>query len=65
VIYIRVSQRKEIPMANKVTMLVYLDPDVRDRLKELAEAERVSMALLIRRAIDQYLKGLPRKRGAR
>jgi predicted transcriptional regulator len=52
-------------MANKVTMLVYLDPDVRDRLKELATEERVSMALLIRRAIDQYLKGLPRKRGAR
>jgi len=49
-------------MTNKRVMTpVYLDEDVRDRLKYLALEERVSMAVLIRRAIDLYLKGQPRK----
>ena len=48
-------------MTRKKATLVYLDEDVRERLRTLAFEERVSVALLIRRAIDQYLKGLPRK----
>jgi hypothetical protein len=65
-IYVRVSQeREEIPMTRRKPMLVYLDEDVREHLRELAFEERVPMALIIRRAVDQYLKGLPRKRGAR
>lgn len=45
----------------RIVTPVYLDEDFRTRLKELAEEERVSMATLIRRAIDQYLKAQPRK----
>ena len=39
----------------RTTTLVYLDDAVRTRLKHLAVDERVSMAELIRRAIDEYL----------
>jgi len=55
------SQRKEEIVMARIVTPVYLDEDVRSRLKKLAEAERVSMATLIRRAIDQYLKAQPRK----
>jgi predicted transcriptional regulator len=48
-------------MTKRKPMLVYLDEDVRERLRRLAFNERVPMAMLIRRAVDQYLKGLPRK----
>jgi len=36
--------------------LIYLDGDVRRRLKYLALDENVSMAELIRQAIDKFLK---------
>jgi predicted transcriptional regulator len=50
-----VKGETEMPKARKTT-LIYLDEDVRLRLKYLALDERVSMAELIRRAIDDYLK---------
>ena len=43
--------------------MIYLDEKVHSRLKHLATDGRVSMAELIRRAVDEYLKKLPRKGG--
>jgi predicted transcriptional regulator len=48
----------------RTTTLVYLDEDVRVRLKYLALDQRVSMAELIRQAIDEFLKRQPRARKA-
>jgi predicted HicB family RNase H-like nuclease len=39
--------------------MVYLDEDVHRRLRYLALDERISMAELIRRAVEQYLKKRP------
>ena len=36
--------------------MIYLDEKVHNRLKHLAADGRVSMAELIRRAVDKYLK---------
>jgi len=43
--------------------LIYIDAGVHNRLKHIAVDERVSMAELIRRAVDEYLKKIPRKGG--
>ena len=43
--------------------LIYIDAEVHNRLKHIAVDERVSMAELIRRAVDEYLKKIPRKGG--
>ena len=48
----------------RATTLIYLDEDVRVRLKHLAVDERVSMTELIRRAIDEYLERQPKARKA-
>jgi len=36
---------------------IYLTPDQRDRIDVLASAEGVTMAEIIRRALDRYLSG--------
>ncbi len=43
--------------------MIYLDQQVHTRLKYLALDKRVSMAELIRRAVDGYLKKYPKKGG--
>ncbi len=43
--------------------LIYIDAEVHNRLKHIAVDERVSMAELIRRAVDEYLKKIPKKGG--
>jgi len=43
--------------------MIYLDQQVHTRLKYLALDKRVSMAELIRRAVDEYLKKIPKKGG--
>jgi len=43
--------------------MIYLDEKVHTRLKYLALDQRVSMAELIRRAVDEYLKKSPKKGG--
>ncbi len=43
--------------------MIYLDDKVHTRLKYLALDKRVSMAELIRRAVDEYLKKIPKKGG--
>ncbi len=43
--------------------MIYLDEKIHNRLKHLATDGRVSMAELIRRAVDEYLKKIPRKGG--
>ncbi len=44
--------------------MIYLDEKVHTRLKYLALDQRVSMAELIRRAVDEYLsKNYPKKGG--
>ena len=43
--------------------MIYLDQRVHTRLKYLALDQRVSMAELIRRAVDEYLKKIPKKGG--
>jgi len=45
--------------------MIYLDEKVHIRLKHLATDGRVSMAELIRRAVDGYLKQLPKKGGGK
>ena len=43
--------------------MIYLDEKVHNRLKHLAADGRVSMAELIRRAVDKYLIKIPKKGG--
>ena len=43
--------------------MIYLDDKVHNRLKHIAADGRVSMAELIRRAVDEYLKKIPTKGG--
>jgi len=43
--------------------MIYLDEKVHNRLKHIAADGRVSMAELIRRAVDEYLKKIPKKGG--
>jgi len=43
--------------------MIYLDEKVHNRLKHIAADGRVSMAELIRRAVDVYLKTIPKKGG--
>ncbi len=45
--------------------MIYLDEKVHNRLKHIAADGRVSMAELIRRAVDEYLKKSPKKGGRR
>ena len=45
--------------------MIYLEEDIHNRLKHLAVDERLSMAELIRRAVDEYLKKYPRKGGGK
>jgi hypothetical protein len=41
--------------------MIYLDEDTHRRLKYLALDERVSMAELIRRAVEHYLRPQPKR----
>jgi predicted DNA-binding ribbon-helix-helix protein len=41
--------------------MIYLEDTVYERLRRLAFDERISMAELIRRAVDEYLKIHPKK----
>ncbi len=43
--------------------MIYLEEDVHDRLRHMAVDERVSMAELIRRAVDEYLLKKSSKKG--
>jgi len=45
--------------------MIYLEEDVHNRLKHLAVDERLSMAELIRRAVDEYLKKYPKRGGGK
>ncbi len=45
--------------------MIYLDEKVHNRLKHRAADGRVSMAELIRRAVDEYLKKTPKKGGGK
>ena len=45
--------------------MIYLEEEAHARLRHLAVDERVSMAELIRRAVDVYLKTTPKKGGKR
>lgn len=45
--------------------MIYLSDSVHNRLKHMAVDERISLAELIRRAIDLYLKTAVRKGGAK
>jgi len=43
--------------------MIYLEVDVFERLRKIAFKERISMAEIIRRALDDYLKIHPKKGG--
>jgi predicted DNA-binding ribbon-helix-helix protein len=45
--------------------MIYLEDAVFEKLRGLAFDERVSMAELIRRAVDEYLKKYPKKGAVR
>jgi predicted transcriptional regulator len=45
--------------------MIYLDEEAHTRLKHLAVDERVSMAELIRRAVDEFLKKYKQKGGSK
>ena len=45
--------------------MIYLEENIHNRLKHLAVDERLSMAELIRRAVDEYLKKYPKKGGGK
>lgn len=45
--------------------MIYLDEDVHIRLRHMAVDERVSMAELIRRAVDEYLQKHKQKGGGK
>lgn len=43
--------------------MIYLEENVHNQLKHRAVDERLSMAELIRRAVDEFLKRNPKKGG--
>ena len=43
---------------NLMKTMIYLDEKVHEKLRNMAHRQRVSMAELIRRAVDEYLKKL-------
>jgi hypothetical protein len=43
--------------------MIYLEVNVHERLRRRAFEERISMAELIRRAVDEYLTHNPKKGG--
>jgi len=43
--------------------MIYLEDAIYERLRRLAFDERISMAEVIRRALDDYLKNYPAKGG--
>ncbi len=43
--------------------IIYIDAEAHNRLKHIAVDERVSMTELVRRAVDEYLEKIPKKRG--
>jgi hypothetical protein len=45
--------------------MIYLEENVFERLRRLAFDERISMAEIIRRALDDYLKNYPKKGGSK
>jgi hypothetical protein len=45
--------------------MIYLEDAVFERLRRLAFDERISMAEIIRRAVDEYLKNYSKKGGRR
>lgn len=45
--------------------MIYLEEEIHTQLKHMAVDERVSMAELIRRAVDEYLKKYPKKGGGK
>jgi predicted transcriptional regulator len=59
-----VSQKKGETMTEKkrAATLIYLDEDVRVRLKHLAVDERTSVTELVRRAVTEYVERHDAKR---
>jgi hypothetical protein len=45
--------------------MIYLEEAIYERLRLLAFDERISMAEVIRRALDDYLKNYPKKGASR
>jgi hypothetical protein len=45
--------------------MIYLEDAAFERLRHLAFDERISMAEIIRRAVDDYLKKYPKKGGGK
>jgi len=45
--------------------MIYLEDAVFERLRRLAFDERISMAEIIRRAVDEYLKNYSKKGGSK
>ena len=45
--------------------MIYLEENIHHRLKHMAVDERVSMAELIRRAVDEYLNKISKKGGGK
>ena len=45
--------------------MIYLDETVHSRLRHISIDELVSMAELIRRAVDEYLKKYPKRGGGK
>jgi predicted transcriptional regulator len=56
--------RPRIGEAGLTKTMIYLNPEAHQRLRHIAVDERVSMAELIRRAIDDFLRKHP-ERGRR
>ncbi len=54
--------RKEVKI---MKTMIYLEEEAHTQLKHFAVDERVSMAELIRRAVDEYLKKTPKKGGGK
>ena len=50
---------------NLMKTMVYLDEKVHERLRVMGFHQRVSMAELIRRAVNEFLKKSPNKGGKR
>lgn len=51
--------RPRIDEAGLTKTMIYLNPEIHQRLKHMAVDERVSMAELIRRAINDFLRKHP------
>jgi len=48
-----------------IKMLIYIDGEVHERLRQISFERRISMAAIVREAVGQWLRKKPKKGGGK